>query len=60
MIQICEICGREFETNQPHKLYCSFVCKESGKILKRMEWEREHPAYNTLYKRKTKPQNALY
>lgn len=60
MTKVCEICGREFETSQPHKLYCSFMCKESGQILKRMEWEREHPSYNTLYKRKLKSQNALY
>lgn len=60
MKKICEICGREFDTSQPHKLYCSLLCKESGNILKRMEWEAENPRYNTLYKRKMKLKNAEY
>lgn len=48
----CPICGAEFETNRPHKKYCSFTCKEAGRQLQRMKWEAANPGYNRDYMQK--------
>ena len=48
----CLICGTEFETNRPNKKYCSFSCREAGRILRRMNWEAENPGYSKNYMKK--------
>lgn len=48
----CPICGTEFETERPNKKYCSFVCKEAGRRLQRMKWEKNNAGYNAVYMRK--------
>lgn len=53
----CIICGRNFETNKPNKKYCSFTCKEAGRLLQRMKWEDANPQYNTEYMRKYRERN---
>ena len=53
-IVTCPICGKEFETDRPHKKYCSFVCREAGRQVRRMEWMSKNPDYNKLYMRKYK------
>lgn len=45
----CPICGKEFETARPNKKYCSLICREAGKQLKRIYWENENPNYNAAY-----------
>ena len=45
----CLICGKEFETARPNKKYCSLICREAGKQLKRIYWENENPNYNADY-----------
>ncbi|MBQ4467072.1 MAG: hypothetical protein II918_02520 [Firmicutes bacterium] len=45
----CPICGRVFETTKPNKRYCSFICREAGRNLKRLQWEDSHPGYNAEY-----------
>lgn len=45
----CPICGRSFETARPNKKYCSLVCREAGKQLKRICWEKKNPTYNHDY-----------
>lgn len=45
----CPICGRSFETARPNKKYCSLICREAGKQLKRIYWENENPNYNANY-----------
>lgn len=45
----CPICGREFETARPNKKYCSLICREAGKQLNRLYWNRENPTYNRDY-----------
>lgn len=47
----CPICGGKFKTSRPNKKYCSFSCKEAGRQLRRMEWEKENPHYNKNYMR---------
>lgn len=47
----CAICEKEFETAQPHKKYCSLICKEAGDRLRRMKWRSKHPEYTTEYMR---------
>lgn len=47
----CSICGRTFKTNRPNKKYCSFICKEAGRIVSRHKWEADHPGYNAEYAR---------
>lgn len=47
----CRICGAQFETSRPNKRYCSFICKEAGRKLRRMEWEEANPDYNKEYMR---------
>ena len=51
MVKKCIICGRNFETDRPHKKYCSFTCKEAGRLLQRMKWEDANPHYNAEYMR---------
>lgn len=48
----CPICGAKIETIRPNKKYCSFSCKEAGRVLRRMEWEAAHPGYIKEYMRK--------
>ena len=47
----CPICGAEFQTQQKSKRYCSFTCREAGRILRRMKWERDNPDYYANYMR---------
>lgn len=53
----CPICGKEFETARPNKKYCSLICREAGKQLSRLYWNRENPTYNRDYYRKQKQRN---
>ena len=45
----CIICGKVFMTERPNKKYCSFSCKEAGRMVKRKAWEEENPTYNAAY-----------
>lgn len=38
----CQICGKPFMTDQPNKRYCSYVCAEAAKRIKRAKWEQAH------------------
>jgi len=51
---ICPICGKEFETARPNKKYCSLICREAGKQLRRLYWKEENPTYNADYYREHK------
>lgn len=50
----CPICGKKFETARPNKKYCSLICREAGKQLKRIYWENKNPNYNATYYREHK------
>lgn len=54
---ICPICGTEFETNMPNKIYCSLTCKEANRILKRMKWKDSNPEYYKNYMRAYRTKN---
>lgn len=59
---LCPICGREFEADKPNRRYCSLECRETGRKLKRRQWENENPNYNAEYMRKYRgraSQNAV-
>lgn len=51
---ICPICGKSFETARPNKKYCSLICREAGKQLKRLYWKEENPTYDADYYREHK------
>ena len=42
---ICETCGQAFYTTMPRACYCSDQCRTFGRMVKRSQWEREHPRY---------------
>ena len=53
----CSICGKEFETSRPNKKYCSFVCREAGTKLTRLNWDNRHAGYMTSYMKNYRQKN---
>ena len=54
----CPICGRTFETDKSHKLYCSLTCKEAGRMLQRIKWKEENATYYRDYGRARRARKA--
>lgn len=54
----CPICGRSFETARPNKKYCCLVCREAGKQLNRLHWEKKNPNYNQSYYQRNKQRKS--
>ena len=48
----CKICGKAFESDKPNAKYCCLSCKEQGRRLRQVEWEKRHPNYRRDYMRK--------
>lgn len=55
--RICPICMAEFETTKPNKKYCSFTCKEAGRLMLRAKWKAANPTYDRDYARMRAAQN---
>ena len=36
----CKLCGKEFETNYPSKVYCSYRCRNKATTLRNEVWKK--------------------
>lgn len=57
-IKSCPICGNAFTASKPNQRYCSIICREVGRKLKRMEWSRDNPTYNADYMRRYRAEHS--
>lgn len=50
-MKICKICGKEFKSNPPQKIYCSSKCRKKGDREQDKKWRKKN---NWNQKRKKK------